>query len=390
MAMVLAGSAALLPGAATAMPATPDATPALREHTPGTPDSQAPTGESPPTVPHSQTAILESPPATPDSQAATHESPLSSPNSQEPPPEPPLIAYALELGQSESRSEVSARQTATTDLRAVTFEMSRHPRPSNEDCAHTLGASRFARQYARLATIQDQLGNFDAVIEANRSALACEPRVASHEAAIASAHLALEHIAEARAAAERGHTIDPEDPDVRDVRARIDFIQEHWADATARFRLQVLDDRYSGSSLADYSRCFLWLAQRRAGVRHPELPIPPLSDPKAQAEVRIKHWPMQILDTLRGDLDEESLVDVIRENGEREAREWLTEALFYVGELRLAEGDAETARRHFASVVNLKVLNFVEYGMARAELRKMRDRNAVADAATPGTSPQAR
>ena len=55
-------------------------------------------------------------------------------------------------------------------------------------------------------------------------------------------------------------------------------------------------------------------------------------------------------------------------------REWLTEALFYVGELRLAEGDTEAARRHFATVINLRVLNFVEYGMARAELKKMRDR----------------
>ncbi len=77
-----------------------------------------------------------------------------------------------------------------------------------------------------------------------------------------------------------------------------------------------------------------------------------------------KRWPAQVLDTLHGELSEEALVRVIREDGVSDAREWLTEASFYIGEMRLAEGDAETARRHFASVVNLKVLNFVEYGMA--------------------------
>jgi hypothetical protein len=50
----------------------------------------------------------------------------------------------------------------------------------------------------------------------------------------------------------------------------------------------------------------------------------------------------------------------------------------------------ETARRHFASVINLRVLNFVEYGMARAELKKMRDHASVAATATPETGNPAR
>jgi tetratricopeptide (TPR) repeat protein len=300
------------------------------------------------------------------------------------------VAYALELGQSQSHSADREQHIATTNLRAVNFEMSRHPPPSDADCAHTLGASRFAQRYAYLATIQDQLGNFEAVIQASRSALACEPRVASHEAAIASAHIALERIDEARAAAKRAHLIDPEDLTVRDVRARVDFIQEHWADAIAHFRQQALEKRYAGAPLGDYARCYLWLAQRRAGIRNPELPKPPRAAASVPSELLRKHWPEQILDTLRGEQTEEDLVRVIRATPDRLQREWLTEALFYVGELRLAEGDMETARRHFATVVNLKVLNFVEYGMARAELKKMRDHDAVADAATAGTSTRAR
>lgn len=265
--------------------------------------------------------------------------------------------------------------------------MSRHPPPKDEDCAQTLGASRFAQQYAELAMIQDELGNFEAAIEANKSALACRPRVASYEASIASAHLNLDHIDQARAAVERGYALNPEDHSVRDVRSRLDFIQERWADATTRFRLQVLEQK--DSELGDYVRCYLWLAQRRAGVRNPDVPatLPKVKEDGTLAPTE-KRWPTQILDTLRGELSEKELVQVIREKGERHTREWLTEALFYIGELRLAEGDVETARRHFATVVNLRVLNFVEYGMARAELQKMREHRG--DAATAAVGTQAR
>jgi tetratricopeptide (TPR) repeat protein len=298
----------------------------------------------------------------------------------------PLVAYAQELGQPESSSGIKELHIATTNLRARTAEMSRHPPPPDEECAHTLGASRFAQQYAQLARIQDELGNFEASIEANRSALACTPRVAVYEVAIASGYLNLGRIAEARAAAERGYAIDAEDRGVRDVRAQLDFIQEHWADATARFRLQVLERTLPED--ADYSRCYLWLSQRRAGVRNPDMPLRE-PDP-ASTTTREKRWPAPILDTLRGERSEADLVEVIRESGPTVAREWLTEALFYVGERKLAEGDAEAARRHFASAVNLKVLNFVEYGMSRAELDKMREHQVAEDAATSRTGARAR
>lgn len=343
------------------------------------------TREQAPAAPESHTATRDRAPAA-DPHAATPESAAATPNLPAPTHEPPLIAYALELGQSDSRADDKAQYLATTDLRAITFEMSRHPPPSDAECANTLGASRFADQYARLATIQDQLGNFEAVIDANESALACAPRDASYAASIASALLTLGRIDEARAAIERGHAIDPEEDSVRDVRARLDFIQERWADATARFRLQALDGKGQSIYAREYARCYLWLAQRRAGVRNPEVPRPDQNEQELEpARQKTWKWPVAILDTLRGELTEEDLAQMIHEDGGREERGRLTEALFYIGELRLAEGDTETARRHFASVVNLKMVNFAEYGMARAELKKMRDRGAVADAATAGT-----
>jgi lipoprotein NlpI len=358
---------------ATFLAVSIDASLATAADTPPAAASRTAAPEPPPAA-TSRTAAPESSPAA-ASRAAAPESPPAAPNSAH---NSPLVAYALELGQSNSGTQEKALYVATTSLRAITYEMSRHPPPSDKECAHTLGASRFAEQYARLGTIHDQLGEFEAVIQANESALACQPRVASYQASIASAHLTLGHIEEARAAAERGYAIDPEDDDIHDMRARLDFIQERWADATARFRLQVVDERYAGAVFGDYARCYLWLAQRRAGMREPELPKRE-QDPKDTETPERKRWPAQILDALRGELSEEDLVQAIRDRDDGEEREWLTEALFYVGELRLAQGDAETARRHFASVVNLRVLNFVEYGMARAELGKMR---ALAEAAT--------
>jgi tetratricopeptide (TPR) repeat protein len=306
---------------------------------------------------------------------------------------PPLVAYALEISEPQTHFDVRAVHAATQGLRTVHFEMSRHPPPPDAECAHTLGASRFAQQYAQLATFHEQLGEFAAAIDANKSALACEPRIAEYEASIASAYLNLDRIGEARAAIERGYALDPDDRFVRDARARLDFIQERWADATARYRLLAMEPSETDAPVFNYARCFLWLAQRRAGVREPEMPEGALPTEKENgtADSAPQRWPAPILETLRGERSEADLVQHIRDTArESQPREWLTEALFYVGEQKLAEGDVETARRHFASVVNLKVLEYIEYGRARAELLKMREGKSVADAATAGTQTQAR
>jgi len=273
--------------------------------------------------------------------------------------EAPLVAYSLEQPSGES----SYADSSARDLRAALLELERNLPPADVDCAQTLGARRFAERYQNLAAIRFEMGEFEAAIKANEAALACTPRAADVYADIASLRVNLGRIAEARTALERGRAIDPEDRSLANTRARIDFLEERWADATAQFRLAIAAD--PSGELADYYECFFWLAQRRAGVGKPE--SPPRDD-------RPTAWPAPILDTLKGDLTEEQLVEAIREAAPDMRRQWLTEALYYVGELRLAQGDLETARRHFAAVVNLKITNYIEYGMARAELTKLRDR----------------
>lgn len=326
-----------------------------------------------------------------DSRAQADEPRAKTDDAHAPAHDPPLIAYALELGQARPHFDTRSLHKTTTALRTINFEMAAHPPPRDEDCAQTLGASRFADQYERLANLQEQLGDFEAVLQANKSALACRPRSALYAALTAYAYLVLDRLDEARAAVEHGHVLDPDDSTVRDIHARVDFAQERWADAKARYQLVLANPDLSSEGF-EYARCYLWLAQRRAGVRNPEVPQarPPLEHGD---EPRHTDWPTPILETLRGERSEAELAQLIRETerGDRTEREQLTEALFYIGELRLAEGDTETARRHFASVVNLRALNFVEYGLARVELQKMRNRASVAGTATPGTaSPGAR
>jgi uncharacterized protein HemY len=167
--------------------------------------------------------------------------------------------------------------------------------------------------------------------------------------------------AEARTAAEQGVALHREDPSLDSVLSQLDFIQEHWADAVARLRTVAITE--PDDERATYWQCFLWLAQRRAGTRQPEL----------VSRTEYEQWPADILDMLKGTISEAQLLAVIRkQDDERRRREILAEALYYIGQLRLANGATDTARRYFAATVNLKVLYFIEHHMALAEITKMR------------------
>ena len=52
--------------------------------------------------------------------------------------------------------------------------------------------------------------------------------------------------------------------------------------------------------------------------------------------------------------------------------ERLCEALFYVGEAYWARGQLDVARDYFAALVNIKVIYFLEHGLALAEIAKLR------------------
>jgi lipoprotein NlpI len=280
----------------------------------------------------------------------------------------PLFDYAIGQPVAPAPNDHFVRKQIAT----FEAEMSRHPPPSDSECAHTLGASRFAAQYDDLGTAQSNAGNYDAAIEAYEKALACAPRAADIHAELATELFHAGRLSDARTTAARGVALSENSSDFDSVLMQLDFIEEHWAEAVSRLRAMATAE--TDPQRATYYQCFLWLAQRRAGVKHPEL----------VSRDEYEEWPAQILATLKGTMTEAELLDEIRaQKNEVSRREELVEALYYIGQSRLATGETETARRYFAAGVNLKVLYFIEHHLALAEIIKMRSRSAAAPEGLP-------
>lgn len=285
----------------------------------------------------------------------------------------PLAAAAAESGDSTSSPllDYAREQPLPTqpfaeslDKRLVGAEreLARNSPPPRAECVHTLGAPRFAQLYSVLGSARANTGDYAGAVDAYEMALACQPRDASLYESMAAELFHSGRLAQSRAAAERGRAIDAEATALDSMLAQLDFIEEHWADAVARFRTLAVTE--TDAERTQYWLCFLWLAQRRAGVEKPDQP---------EGRDAYASWPKPLLDALRGRIDERAVVDEIRdEDDDTRRREELVEALYYIGQSRLAAGETEMARRYFAATVSLKVLYFIEHHMALAELRKMK------------------
>jgi tetratricopeptide (TPR) repeat protein len=273
--------------------------------------------------------------------------------SQNPSPTP-LLDYARELPPpTQPFGNSWARRLASVEQ-----EIARHPPPPQEECAHTLGAGRFADLYEQLGSVRANTGDHSGAIEAYEQAIACQPRVTYRYSYLAAELLHAGRLDEARATAGRARALDGE---VSSLLGQIDVVEEHWADAVARFRTLAITE--VDPQQAQYWQCFLWFSQRRAGVQSPELVERDAYEP----------WPTPILDALQGQVSESDVVGQIRQEGnETRQREKLVEALYYIGQARLAAGQPDLARTYFAAAVNLKVLYFIEPHLALAELAKMR------------------
>jgi lipoprotein NlpI len=115
----------------------------------------------------------------------------------------------------------------------------------------------------------------------------------------------------------------------------------------------------------------LGLAQMRAGVPEPEY----------VERTPGEGWPQPLLEHLRDEITEAALIEPILEGDSDDNEqpntstdERLCEALFYVGEAYWARGEPAVARDYFAALVNVKVIYFLEHGLALAEIAKLRQR----------------
>jgi tetratricopeptide (TPR) repeat protein len=197
-----------------------------------------------------------------------------------------------------------------------------------------------------------------------RSALACTPRNAWLLGSLADAQFDARDVPGARESIQQALAIHPRSVFLTRIAAKVDFVQERWADAVSRYRYVAASE--PDRTRASYAQLMYWLAQMRAGVAQPEYVV------RRQSE----DWPKQLLLYLQDQYTEAELVLAIREGEDEEVGvdERLCEALYYVGEAHLARGERALARDYFAALVNVRVIHFIEHGLALAEISKLRQR----------------
>jgi len=277
----------------------------------------------------------------------------------------PLLEFARQREVKHAHGERNI--TSRKDLLEAEHALEQARVPPEAQCAASLGARRYANLYGTLAATRAAAGDLAGAAAAYRSAHACRPRDPDILAALGGVLFDGRDYAAARAEVNAALDMDPRAVVTNRLAGNIAFIDERWADAVARFRYVASSD--PDRVQAAYGQLMLWLAQARAGVPHPEFVTRSPGD----------GWPQPLLLYLVGEYTEQELVARVIE-GDNDSNtqpntstdERLCEALFYVGEAYWARGDRDTARDYFAALVNLRVLYFLEHGLALAEIAKLR------------------
>jgi lipoprotein NlpI len=268
----------------------------------------------------------------------------------------PLLDYALKQRYDPLPDATqSANRLKAAEHRAAQLAM------PTERCARSLGAKRFAAVWSDLGAAHSNRGDTRSAIAAYRRALDCSPRNPDQLADLATELLATGEASEARTLIDRGLTIEPEHSDLNRLAGEQAFIAEQFGEAREHFRTHARLEREPDDVL--YAQIMLWLAERRAGATPAKV---------LRRRYDKDEWPYPIWRALRGEIDEAALLESVWEDTYPTTQERLCEALYYLGQERLARGETDIARRYFAAVVNTRVLYFVEHRMARAELERLR------------------
>jgi len=278
----------------------------------------------------------------------------------------PLLQFARE--RERTRDERPRPTPAgVSELKEARHQLEQSNPPREGECAGSLGAAVYADLYAELAAAHAAEGDYGGAAVELRKAHDCRPHSADILSQLAGVLFDARDFAGAREANNAALVLDPRSVNGNRTAGNLDYIEQRWADAIARFRYVAASD--DDRTRAGYGQLMFWLAQRRAGVAKPEFVqrIPP------------EGWPQPLLLYMKGEYTEAELVGPIM-RGDRDSNsqpqtstdERLCEALFYVGEEYWARGEPEVARDYFAALVNLRVLYFLEHGLALAEIARLR------------------
>jgi lipoprotein NlpI len=276
----------------------------------------------------------------------------------------PLLDLAREL-QKNRKPDLRVGPGAP-ELHQAEHSLAQAKAPAEAECARSIGATRFADLHVDVALARNSQGDFTGAAQAYRSAHACRPRDPQILSALAGVLFDARDYAAAREAINASLAIAPRAVNSNRLAGNIDFVEERWADATGRFRYVASSD--PDRVQAGYGQLMYWLSQMRAGVPKPEF----------IERTPGEGWPQPLLLYMRGQYTEAELTVPVRKGDEEDSQpnsstdERLCEALFYVGEAYWARGQLDVARDYFAALVNIKVIYFLEHGLALAEIAKLR------------------
>lgn len=267
-----------------------------------------------------------------------------------------LLEYAEHVDVTNLPDEDSTRE----NLRALTNALAQHP-PPESGCANALGARRYASSYGAMARLQEGLGNYRGADDLLRKAVQCAPRDAELLGSYAENLMLLRRFPEARATLQRALDIDHDDFSLRSILLRLEFHEQNWPAVIELARGLQADDENDTHWL--YWQLMGYSAALRAGLPLPELPARKMGD----------GWPRPLWQSIAGRFHEPALLAAFADaKGERDRRQKICEAMFYLGEQALAKGDTATARRLFALATRMKILDYVEHDLALGELARLR------------------
>jgi tetratricopeptide (TPR) repeat protein len=278
------------------------------------------------------------------------------------PGEHPLLDLARAL--ETTREPPAPLSFYTSDLGAAEHALEQARPPADDSCARSIGATVYADLHMDLGEAREGKGDFSGAAQAYRRALACSPRTPRILGQLAGALFSARDLPGARAAIQQALSISPRGVFLNHVAGNIDFVEQRWADAVARFRYVAASEK--DRERAAFAQLMYWLAQLRAGVPKPEF----------VARRHTEEWPKPLMLYMQGQYSEIELISAVREDdsdyAETRTDHRLCQALYYVGEAHWARGNPGLALDYFTAVVNIKAIHLDVHGMALAEIATLR------------------
>ncbi len=214
-------------------------------------------------------------------------------------------------------------------------------------------------QHLRLRAVESlNAGRAAAALEDLEAALKLQPKLLDWQVDRANALAKLGRLAEAETVFETLRRQAPGNDYLRSALAVFRFGEGRFAEAEPLFRAVKPDD-----ANRPYETIFAYLAGLRRGW--------PDRAWLQSNRMRGADWPASIQRYLLGEIDRAALLQAARDTFDLRTTEQQCEAYFTLGEVALAAGDQEAARREFENCVQSGIVGFIEYGLAKRELERL-------------------